>query len=99
MNALLYRHGARSAGGKMGRRALTALTVRSQRSARAGALKGSARARTYSRCQETRRRAFAPSFVRWAMRDSNPHGLRHQILSLACLPISAIAPDAHFMRL
>jgi hypothetical protein len=25
------------------------------------------------------------------MRDSNPHGLRHQILSLACLPISAIA--------
>src|SRR5258708_26607015 len=29
--------------------------------------------------------------LRWAMRDSNPHGLRHQILSLACLPISAIA--------
>ena len=25
------------------------------------------------------------------MWDSNPHGLRHQILSLACLPISAIA--------
>jgi hypothetical protein len=30
--------------------------------------------------------------LRWAMRDSNPHGvLRHQILSLACLPVSAIA--------
>ncbi len=27
------------------------------------------------------------------MWDSNPHGLRHQILSLACLPISAIARD------
>src|SRR5262245_19662767 len=25
------------------------------------------------------------------MWDSNPHGLRHQILSLACQPISAIA--------
>jgi hypothetical protein len=27
------------------------------------------------------------------MWDSNPHGLRHQILSLACLPISAIARE------
>lgn len=35
----------------------------------------------------------------WAMRDSNPHGLRHQILSLACLPISAIARDALHFRI
>lgn len=32
----------------------------------------------------------------WAMWDSNPHGLRHQILSLACLPISAIARCAEY---
>ena len=28
----------------------------------------------------------------WAMRDSNSHGSRQQILSLPCLPVSAIAP-------
>src|SRR5215813_4884019 len=27
----------------------------------------------------------------WAMRDSNSHGSRQQILSLPCLPVSAIA--------
>lgn len=29
----------------------------------------------------------------WAVRDSNPHGFRHQILSLACLPISTTARE------
>src|SRR5437763_12621264 len=47
------------------------------------------------RCETSKQKVqYLSLLLRWAVRDSNSHGLRQRILSPPCLPISATARNA-----